>query len=198
MRKKANPNARENERNRFEECLKFVLKWEGGWSPPQPGDPNPTMKGITQAEYDSYRKSKGLPTRSVREIEDEEVREIYYNNYWKKVKADKLPPPLDLVVFDTAVNCGVFRAAVLLQEALNSLSARVKIDGVIGPQTLEAVNKIYEGKILWNLIRVYLDLRKNFYKRLALIKKEKARFLKGWLNRLSDLEVVVREFLRKV
>mgnify|MGYP002797970217 FL=1 len=51
---------------------------------------------------------KELPTRSVKYITDDEVKDIYYNNYYKASGADKLEKPqLASYVFDTAVNMGV-------------------------------------------------------------------------------------------
>ena len=51
---------------------------------------------------------KELPTRSVKYITDDEVKDIYYNNYYKASGADKLEnPQLASYVFDTAVNMGV-------------------------------------------------------------------------------------------
>ena len=57
----------------FEKMLKFVLQREGGYV----NDPHDlggeTNKGITHNTYNSYRKSKGLQTRSVKYITDDEV-----------------------------------------------------------------------------------------------------------------------------
>ncbi len=89
----------------FEKMLKFVLQREGGYV----NDPNDlggeTNKGITHTTYNSYRRSKGLPIQSVKYITDSEVRDIYYNNYYKASGADKISnPTLAAYVFDTAVN----------------------------------------------------------------------------------------------
>ncbi len=106
---------------RFFKCLQFILKWEGGYSN-HPNDPGgKTNKGITQRVYDLYRTSKKLPRRDVRFISDDEVREIYFHKYWVRAHAGDLPAPLDLVVFDTAVNCGVGTAIRFLQQALREM-----------------------------------------------------------------------------
>ena len=49
-----------------------------------------TNKGITHNTYNSYRRSKGLPIRSVKYITNDEVRDIYYNNYFKASGADRI------------------------------------------------------------------------------------------------------------
>lgn len=88
----------------FEKTLKFILQREGGYV----NDPNDlggeTNKGITYRTYNAYRKNKGLPPQSVKYITDEEVKDIYYNNYYKASGADKISDPkLSAYVFDTAV-----------------------------------------------------------------------------------------------
>lgn len=174
---------------RFDECLKFVLKWEGGYSPPQVGDPNPTNYGITQNTYNAYRHTKNLPYQSVRHITMDEVREIYYLLYWVSSKADKLPPPLDLVHFDTAVNMGVMTANKLLQRSVNALlpeNRKLAVDGIVGEKTLSAVKQVPIDK----LVKAYIARRAARYEEIANKYPQKRRFLKGWLNRLNDLKRV--------
>ena len=60
---------------------------------------------------------------------------IYHDAYWLPIQGDRLPSPLALLVFDAAVNCGVSRAIMWLQEA-----AGCTVDGKAGPQTVAAVN----------------------------------------------------------
>lgn len=120
----------------FERALNFVLRKEGGWSD-HPSDPGgATMRGITLATYRAWRASRGLPEPTkadLRNISDDEVREIYRANYWDACRCDDLPPPIALNIFDMAVNAGPARAIRLLQQALG-----VTEDGIIGPETLGA------------------------------------------------------------
>jgi hypothetical protein len=46
----------------------------------------------------------------VKSLTKEEAADIYRHDYWEKAGCDELPWPLDMVVFDTAVNMGVRRA----------------------------------------------------------------------------------------
>ena len=112
----------------FEKMLKFVLQEEGGYVNDPYDSGGETNKGITHTTYDSYRKSKGLPKRSVKNITDDEVRDIYYNNYYKASGADKLDnPQLSLYVFDTAVNMGVSRAKEFLNKSNGSADTFQKL-----------------------------------------------------------------------
>ncbi len=87
--------------NNFDKALKFVLKWEGGYSN-DPNDPGGETKyGISKRSY---------PELDISKLTLKQVKEIYYQNYWLKTGCDKLPFPFNIVVFDTAVNMGRSRA----------------------------------------------------------------------------------------
>ena len=101
----------------FERCLAVTLKWEGGYSN-HPDDPGgPTMRGIIQREYDTWRKRQGKKLRPVRQIEESELRGIYRSEYWDAMDCDRLSAGLDLCVFDAAVNSGVGRARAWVAQA---------------------------------------------------------------------------------
>lgn len=160
------------ERDRFERCLREVLRHEGGWSN-HPADPGgATMKGVTQRVYDAHRQKHGLKVQSVRFITEEELGAIYRHGYWLTAASDKLPAGLDLMVFDLAVNSGAARARQFLQASVGAT-----VDGVIGPKTLAAVEALPAKAVIKRL----RDRRENFYRSLPTF----PTFGKGWLNRLK-------------
>lgn len=101
----------------FASALTQVLRYEGGFvnDPADPG--GATNKGVTQKVYDAWRARQGLSQQSVARITASEAGAIYFSDYWLKSGADKLPMPLALVHFDTAVNMGVGAADTLLAGA---------------------------------------------------------------------------------
>lgn len=119
----------------FATSLDLTLVYEGGWvnNPKDPG--GATYRGVTQAVYDAFRDQVGAPRQSVRLMSDSELVAIYSDRYWNRIAGDQLPRGVDYAVFDFAVNSGVGRAARTLQQLLG-MSV---LDGVIGPQTLQAV-----------------------------------------------------------
>lgn len=149
----------------FDKMLKFVLLREGGYSNNPNDKGGETNKGITYQTYNSYRKSRGLSPRSVKYITDEEVRDIYYNNYYKASGADKIQnPKLAAYVFDTAVNMGVSRAKEFLAKSGNDLNT-------------------------------YEQLRRNKYNQFVEYDSFQRCFLQGWNNRINSLrEFVDNEF----
>lgn len=161
----------------FAPALAAVLRHEGGYSN-HPDDPGgPTMKGIIQRVYDAWRRSKGLPERPVREIEDAELKEIYRRQYWDAVRADELPAGIDYVVFDGAVNSGPAQSAKWLQRALG-LSA----DGQVGEVTLNAARTAAEHAPA-RLVDDICD------RRLAMLQALRTWpvFGKGWGRRVADV-----------
>jgi hypothetical protein len=101
-------------------AMAFVARWEGGWAD-NPNDPGgATNKGITLSTYARWRQAQGQPVPSkddLRAIPDAEVDRIYREWYWLASGADKLPWPLCLAQFDTAVNAGVGRAEEMLRRS---------------------------------------------------------------------------------
>lgn len=148
----------------YQEALKLTLGFEGGYyDGSEARDPNPTNYGVTQSTYDDYRTRKHLPTRSVKEIEQTEVEDIY-RWYWEAAGCDKLPRLTAMCVFDHSINAGPVKAIICLQRALG-----VQDDGKFGPKTadacmlprqIEAADILLASRLCFERIRYYVDLAK--------------------------------------
>lgn len=79
--------------NDFEIAFEFVLKWEGGYN-----ESEESKYGITKMFY---------PNLDIKNLTVDNAKKIYYQDYWLKAGCDKLLFPFNIIVFDTAVNCGV-------------------------------------------------------------------------------------------
>lgn len=167
----------------FERSLKFVLKAEGGFSNHPHDKGGKTNKGILQRVYDKYRDDRQEDRRCVREISDDEVEDIYYNDYWVPGRCYKFPWPLCAVHFDGCVNTGVGQAGKFLQRAVGT-----KADGAIGPKTIMA----YEDKVkdvgVDEIVKHILEQRDGFYKLLVELDPTQESFIDGWQNRLQNLK----------
>lgn len=172
--------------SRFDDALTFALRWEGGYVNDPDDRGGATNRGVTQGTYDAYRKSKGLGLRSVRELTDAEMRQIYVERYWNPASCGAMQWHLAVVHFDLAVNGGVLRAKKMLQQALG-----VKVDGKIGPATLHAIEHSDQEFVA----RKYLDLRQAWYHRIAVGNQRK--FLQGWLNRVAALRLFIQRGPRR-
>jgi len=107
----------------YPDSLKAVLRSEGGYSNNVLDPGGATNFGITQKTYDAWNDTKGHARQSVRFIGLDEVSAIYKSEYWDAVHGDVLPPGLDYVVFDYAVNSGPKRA-------MAAYAATPTIDGI--------------------------------------------------------------------
>ena len=186
--------------NRFDECVNVVVGFEGGYVNDPDDRGGETNYGITASTLNSAKNKGWIPFNvTIQNIQLEHAKIIYKKGYWDAVQADSLPHPLDLIMFDSAINHGPSVAVKLLQKSLNTLLpyTELKVDGIIGPLTLRAVRD-YEGlqdvpgshnksnirylciDVLMNRIELYLSIVMN--------NKSQEKFLKGWLNRVFKLK----------
>lgn len=166
---------------RLKDCLEyFVLEHEGKVNEDVHGDHGGcTHWGITQADYDRFQRERGRPFSNVFHMTIDEVYIVYDLHYWRPMRCDKLARPLDLVVFDTAVNRGCSRATKYLQMSLDIVA-----DGAWGHRTNDAIGKILNvGAVSLR----YLEYRIAGYHRIVRNDPSQSKFLVGWLNRCSDL-----------
>lgn len=167
---------------RFDRCLTEVLRHEGGYVD-HPADPGgATNMGITLATLRDWRK-RPVSKAEVRALTRAEAADIYRARYWDAVRADDLPAGVDLMVFDLAVNSGVKRAALFLQEALG-----VAADGVIGPVTLAALRAVRPVEVIERMAA----RRERYYRGLRTF----PTFGKGWLVRLDSVHARALEWAR--
>jgi lysozyme family protein len=100
---------------------------------------------------------------------------------------DAMPSRLAVLHFDGAVNHGVGRAAKFLQTA-----AGVAADGDIGPGTMAAVNAANELA----LCNSVCDQREKFYRDIVAAKPVQAKYLNGWLRRVTEMRAFVTDTSR--
>jgi len=156
----------------FNRALDMILRLEGG-DTNDPRDPGKlTRFGVAQASH---------PNIDVAELTKGDAAEIYLNQYWKPLRCGDMPPCVALAVFDCAVNQGPGIAARLLQRA-----ARVREDGVIGPNTLAAISRapeaVLEAFMVGRLLRYantgnFDRFGKGWFARVAAVQHEAMRWL---------------------
>lgn len=158
---------------RFQRCASFVLAREG-WDAytNTPGDKGgPTRWGVTLATLSAYR-GHACTVLDVQTLGEAEALAIYRNRYWAPIAGDSLPSGVDLIVFDAAINQGPGRAVKFLQRGV-----LVPQDGVIGPQTLNAVSAADASALIDDIA----NARMAAYTALPTWPE----FGHGWTNRLN-------------
>jgi lysozyme family protein len=119
---------------RFERCVAFVLRMEGGFVDRRDDPGGPTNLGVTIPTLTAFR-GHPVSVADIKALTPEMVEPLYRDLYWRKVLGDLLPAGVDLCTLDMAINSGPGAAARLLQRTLN-----LTADGLIGPRTISAVN----------------------------------------------------------
>ena len=152
----------------FDEAFERVIAHEGGYvnHPDDPG--GETNWGITArtARANGY-------TGPMRELTRRQAREIYRVAYWGRARADDYDPAIGFQLFDAAVNHGIGNAIRFLQRAVG-----VADDGVVGPQTVAAINAMQTTDVLARFNAERLD----FYTRLSTW----PTFGRGWARRVAE------------
>lgn len=152
-------------KDNFEKAFSLVINSEGAYSN-DPRDPGGETKyGICKRDHQSV---------DIANLTMDQAKKIYKTEYWDRVRGDDLPYPLDLFVFDAAVNQGVGVASMLLQKACG-----VQQDGKIGMGTLAAATPDRSA--------LFMADRAVRYAGTA----NADTYLRGWLKRLFSLTLVV-------
>ena len=154
--------------------LALVLKSEGGFVN-HPSDPGGmTNLGVTKKVWEEYVGHE-VDENIMRGLTPDMVQPLYKKNYWDRIKGDQLPDGVDYAAYDLAVNSGVGRAAKYLQQI-----AGVPADGLIGPQSIEAIKACPAGEV----VDALCDMRLDFLKRLPTW----STFGKGWERRVVEVK----------
>jgi lysozyme family protein len=153
-----------------------VIAREGGFVDHPADRGGPTKYGITQATLIAWR-GRPLTREDVRDLTTEEARAIYEDRFVRQPGYDRiLDERLREQVVDAAVLHGPGRATRWLQEV-----AGVKADGVLGPVTAGAVNRL-AADLAGRRFAVH---RIRFLARLVSDDPTQAVFCAGWLNRAT-------------
>jgi hypothetical protein len=160
--------------SRFDACMPFIFKAEGGYSD-NPADPGgPTNFGITLATLRAYDGDPNLTADDVKKLTPAVAKEIYRTAYWNRMQCGALPAGLDLEVFDFGVNSGPAESVKTLQRLVG-----VTQDGSVGPITLAAVGQFNVG----DLIGRFAQARLAFYQSLNM-----PEFEQGWATRVAQIQ----------
>lgn len=158
----------------FDTAITEVLKNEGGYVDHPLDKGGPTNYGITQKTLSDFLGHEATKNE-VQNLSMDVVRQIYKQNYWDRLSLSKLKDPvLASVLFDQAVNRGTRKVAEQIQSSLG-----VKVDGIIGPITLRAINERDSMKFLIEFVKrsqlSYCDI--------VVSNPSQVVFLKGWIQR---------------
>ena len=175
----------------FKKAFLLILANEGGYVNDPVDTGGETYKGIARKMnpdwlgwhiIDLLKKQPGFPEspQSADAIEikkqlDYEVRSFYYTHFWLKVQGEMITnQQVAESIFDFAVNAGVS-----VSISLSQFVAGVTTDGVIGPRTIEAINRFDPGHFLAAFALAKINRYVNICNKRPVSKK----YFFGWVVR---------------
>ena len=155
----------------------FILSWEGGYAN-VPGDKGgPTNKGVTIATFQKIF-GKDKTVEDLKKMTDDQWLLVFKKYYWDRWKADEInSQSIANLLVDWVWGSGYYGIKIP-QKILG-----VTVDGIVGKQTLGAINSYPNEKELFNKL---WQERYDYFHRIA--KGSNKKFLKGWSNRLNGIK----------
>lgn len=182
----------------FTKVIEHTMKFEGGLSRHASDSakentcPTPykgktgyhTNKGITYAVW-KKKHGSGMDSHFFEMSNDEWLD--FYQQYYDSVKGGQVKSDsISFFLTQIAWGSGKKQAGLTVQRALNALGHKLSVDGIIGNQTIIAINSTHERE----LFDMMITYRVEFFKKISTGKN--SVFLKGWLRRLEEFRILFR------
>ena len=120
------------------------------------------------------------------------VQNFYKKEFWDKLKCEKVSSfETQQELFDTAVNMGKPRAVKFLQRTVNILNRNqtlyedVEVDGVIGEETLNAIQKLLKYDDVALIVLWMNVLQGAHYAQIIERNSVFERYARGWMKRVK-------------
>lgn len=200
-----------------------IIDEEGGWIyTNHPVDPDRgTYTGIRYKVFRDYYSAHVAPEKTIitpmiykdlakqGTIKDI-IIDIYYNDYYKPLRVDKIIDTMKMPLFSAGVNMGQRRASIILQRSINLFGLgdqSVKVDGYIGPKTIAVLDQVMYASLKNTqhitseltmetklTVTVNMDRFRNLfvknwcqrYVNIVIDDPDDIVFLNGWFNRANN------------
>lgn len=167
----------------IERLIPKIFRWEGGWSDDPADHGGQTNMGITLSTWKccGYDKDHDgdIDSRDLRLVTREDVVSLLRVHYWNRWQADQIQnQSIANLLVDWLWNSG--KHGIIIPQRILS----VYPDGIVGEQTLRAVNSSDQSHLFYAL----KEARKSFFLEIVKGDNSQQRFLGGWLNRLNDFQ----------
>ena len=163
-------NESNNEKEIFERVLKRTLKEEGGHEDRKNMIDTPTNMGIQQKTLDTFKSkypdiSQNYPDK-FRNLTYNQAKKIAKLFYFDKYRIKEIKhKPLQELMFDSFFNHSPNAPAIWVQQAINKHTyMTVTIDGVMGSETITALNKLSNEEVI-KVNNAIVDMRLEDYKK---------------------------------
>ena len=162
----------------FKAAMVHILDIEKGYSDRKADRGGPTNYGISTRAYSAFLGRPASPA-DVRAMPASHAEKIYRMNYWDTLKLDLISEfPIQLVLFDQAVNRGPMAAVKTLQSVIG-----IHEDGILGPITRAKILAFRQDFVVYSFLMESIAA----YVRIAQSDPSQNANLMGWLNRVRVL-----------
>lgn len=174
-------------------AIEKTLKEEGGFQADPKDSGNflnginyGTKYGITPAAWVNHFK-KPIQTDTIKNLTIPEAVDIYKKRFWDKIRGDEIENySVAALMMFTVVNSGIGQTKTF-KRLMNQVAGKKIVAETSTPFTgaeIKLLNDLDQEKY-FNALKAE---RERFYRAIAAADPNKARFLKGWLNRLNAYE----------
>jgi lysozyme family protein len=167
----------------FKPAIDQVLGEEGGFTdnPKDRGNWTSGIIGVGELKGTKWGLSAmTYPHLDIKNLTREQAVQIYFDDWWTPGPYGLLrSQPLANKMFSFAVNGAAKEAAEMLQIVVNACGRRIQIDGVIGPQTLSALNA-FDPTIVYVAFKSAMGAR---YDCINDMNRQTLWAREGWFNR---------------
>ncbi|HUO23682.1 MAG TPA: glycosyl hydrolase 108 family protein [Caulobacteraceae bacterium] len=129
-----------------------------------------------------------LDDADIRDLTPELAAELYERCLWVRGAICTLPAPIDGMILDQAINCGLVGAYRILQRAINAVGPQtVTVDGDLGDITRDALAQallVHHSDVVVEAVR---KAAMDHYRSICVADPAQLRFLNAWLNRAEAL-----------
>lgn len=168
----------------FEIAFKYLLQAEGGLLISDSEHGGGANMGVSLTVLQEYFKDPSLTLENLKAMSVDTARNIYGTLYWNKMSLDLCIGELSaIVLLDQSVNRGLGGVKKALQFTLTNRYQRVVTDQDSFLTLLSHVNMVPDRQFFIQFISDAQDS----YAQIAVDHPEKAKHLRGWLNRTQNL-----------
>jgi lysozyme family protein len=173
---------------RFESFAGKLLRLEGGYVNHPLDKGGPTKYGVILSVWQQYGHDKDgdgdIDAEDIKKLSEDDAKYIAKKIFWDYFLADLiLNQSLAEFIVDWGYNSGRKTVAKIVQRLVGA-----DVDGVVGPQTVTAINCADQEK-LFDALKIE---RKVFLNNIIKRKPEQIVFYQGWMKRVDSFKYLPR------
>lgn len=167
---------------KFEDFAGKLLRLEGGYVNHPLDRGGPTKYGVILSVWQEYGHDKDgdgdIDAEDIKKLTEDDAHYIAKKIFWDYFLADLIRNrSVAEFIVDWGYNSGRKTVAKIVQRLVN-----VTIDGVVGPQTITAIN-CSDQEMLFNTLKIE---RKVFLNNIIKRRPDQIVFYDGWMNRVNS------------